>query len=1195
MGQSESSATLVDLLQYRAQHQPKQHAFTFLVDGEGDERNCTYEELDQQARAIGASLQALGVSNKNILLLYPPGPEFMPAFWGCVYAGAVPVPAYPPRANRNLLRLQSIIADAEAPLLLTTSAILSHIKPFLEQVPHFQELCCLATESLNESANDWTRPTINKVSLALIQYTSGSTGSPKGVMLSHENLLHNAFLVHKAVEHKPGDRYVSWLPIFHDMGFMAGLLQPLYGGFPVTLMSPVSFLQRPVRWLQAISRYQATTSGGPNFAYELCLRKITEEQRAGLDLSTWSVAFNGAEPVRPETLDRFAQTFATCGFRREAFYPCYGLAEATLMVSGGRKAAAPVIDTFDRKNLAGCGRTMFDQELRIVDPQSLKNRAEGEVGEIWVKGKSVARGYWGRDEETRETFQAYLKDSGEGPFLRTGDLGFMLDHELFVTGRIKDLIIIRGRNHYPQDIEASVELCHPDWPAGGVAAFSVEIAGEERLVVLREVDRRTENDPEKAVTAIRQAVADQHELQTYAVVLLKTKGIPKTSSGKIQRHACRDLFLAGKLDELYTNVLEDIVIESDGAETLTLQSLLATTVEERWSKLLGELQNRMARRLKVSVGDIDVQQPLTAYGLDSLTAIELRHECENEWNVVLPFEDLLNNGSVATLTTLILDRLPQSDAPVSSVVPTSTTNVAVTEFPLSYAQQALWFLYQLEPDNGAYNIASAFRLRSEIDVAALRRSFQTLVDRHPIFRTTYVMRDGQPRQRVHSQMQCYFAEHDAAEFSLDKLHERLEEEAFRSFNLSEEPVIKVNLFRRSPQDQILLLTFHHIAFDGWSFWLLLNELSVLYKSAHSGANVTLPPIGFQYVDYVGWQALMLSTPESERLSRYWQQELGAEFPVPNIPTSSSRSLAKTHEGDSYAFTLSKDLSRRLRQICSAERTTLYVLLLAAFQALLHKYTGQSEIVVGSPVAGRSQPEFESVIGCFMNPVGLRSTASGNHRFKDFMRQVREKVSKALDHQDYPSHLLSEQSRRARVANRADLFPVMFTMHKPQRWHDGNAAIADETGGRLKLGELELEIVKLKKRLVYSELELEITNCDDVVFGEFKYQTALFDPAMITRMAMNYKTLLESIAEDPQKRLSSLAMLSERERQELLFDWAHDSQFSVPPETINTLFNQQVQRTPDKATAVYQNTTLTYRELQQQANGLAALIDELRTR
>jgi 8-amino-7-oxononanoate synthase len=465
-----------------------------------------------------------------------------------------------------LARIQAIADDAEAKVALTTSVVVRRVEPLIHQTPHLKELAWLATDRIPEGIEQrWEPPDIQGQTLAFLQYTSGSTGSPKGVVLNHFNLLHNSALIAYAFEHTRSGLGVFWLPSYHDMGLIGGILQPLYVGRPNVLMSPMAFLQKPYRWLSAISRFGGTTSGGPNFAYDLCVRKITPEQKATLDLSTWEVAFNGAEPVCEETLERFAEAFAPCGFRREAFYPCFGLAEATLIVSGGYAKKPPVVRWVDgrallknrivdgqpgrngSRALVGCGGTLPDQRIVIADPQTMTTCPPDRIGEIWVQGPSVAQGYWRQPEATEQTFRATLKDTGEGPFLRTGDLGFMRDGELFVTGRIKDLIIFHGRNIYPQDIEKTVEQSHPYLVPNSGAAFTVQQDGRDRLIVVQELERRRKDHLEEVMEAIRRAVSAEHELALDQIVLVHAGSIPKTSSGKIQRHACRDAFLAQTL------------------------------------------------------------------------------------------------------------------------------------------------------------------------------------------------------------------------------------------------------------------------------------------------------------------------------------------------------------------------------------------------------------------------------------------------------------------------------------------------------------------------------------------------------------------------------------------------------------------------------------------------------------------------
>ena len=579
-----AAVTLIDILQDRADSHPEQTIYTFLVDGETEQISLTYQELEQKAKAIAAYLQSLGAPQERILLLYPPGLGFVEAFFGCLYAGAIAIPAYPPRPNRSIARIQSIIKDARPTLALTTTSILNGLKRRVEQAPELKTLRWLATDDVNlQYAHQWQKVTSSGDDIAFLQYTSGSTAAPKGVKITHNNLLHNLEAIHRCFQHSTQSQGVIWLPPYHDMGLIGGVLQPLYGDFPVVLMSPLIFLQNPLRWLKAISRYRGTTSGGPNFAYDLCVRKFKPELALDLDLSSWDLAFNGAEPVNHESLEKFTATFRPYGFCPDAFYPCYGMAEATLIISGGDKNSFAVTKTISSKELeknlvvetlpsdanartlVSCGHSLSDQHIAIVDPQTLTPCQAGEIGEIWVTGPSIADGYWNNSLITHHTFNAHLPERTDLNFLRTGDLGFIDRGELFVTGRLKDVIIINGRNHYPQDIERTVEASNPFIRPSCVASFAIADKGEDKLVVLAEVDRhywdrqknatksKQEIAAEKAkksqqlIQTIRSAISKHHDLQTHSVLILKSGAIPKTSSGKIQRHVCRDRFLNDEL------------------------------------------------------------------------------------------------------------------------------------------------------------------------------------------------------------------------------------------------------------------------------------------------------------------------------------------------------------------------------------------------------------------------------------------------------------------------------------------------------------------------------------------------------------------------------------------------------------------------------------------------------------------------
>ena len=566
---------VIDLLRARAAVQPFDRAYTFLDNGEEEGATITWSDLERRSRALGALIARRAEPGSRVLILCPPSLDFVPAFFGVLFAGCVAVPAYPPsvsRADRAIARLRGMLADAGITIVVAPSALRLRAAKLEAMLPGLEALDWIDLDDLDDRAADaWRMPSCTPDTLALLQYTSGSTASPRGVMVTHGNLLDNLARSAAIAGHDADSLSVSWLPVNHDMGLIDGVLQPAFSGYPAYLMSPAAFLQRPARWLDAISRYRATHSGGPNFAYDLCARRVTADDRRRIDLSSWRIAFNGSEPVRRATLEQFQRAFGECGFRWDAFRPAYGLAESTLLVASTRTGELPAflsVDadalargevresaTGDARDLVASGTTFHGARVVIVDPVTRATCGPDAVGEIWVAGASVAAGYWKRDEETAATFAAVTSDTGDGPFLRTGDLGFLRDGKLFVTGRIKDILIVRGLKHYPHDIESTAEQAHDAIRQGCCAAFAIESDGEERIALVAEVESRPNgstrsDDLAPAIPAVRQAVAESHQIALSAVVLVNAGTLPKTTSGKLQRYLCRDLFHGGALQVL---------------------------------------------------------------------------------------------------------------------------------------------------------------------------------------------------------------------------------------------------------------------------------------------------------------------------------------------------------------------------------------------------------------------------------------------------------------------------------------------------------------------------------------------------------------------------------------------------------------------------------------------------------------------
>ncbi|KFA92020.1 condensation domain-containing protein [Archangium violaceum] len=1131
------SSSLLELSRRRAESQPGELAYTFLVDGETEEARLTYAGLDARARAIGGLLQERGARGERVLLLYPPGLDYVTAFVGCIYAGAIAVPAYPPdpmRLGRTLPRLEALISDARARFALTNELIRSMADGLAEQFPGLAGLTWVATDEVPaDAASAWKDPGLTRESLAFLQYTSGSTGTPRGVMLSHGNLLHNSTAIQRGFEPSPGSVGVIWLPPYHDMGLIGGVLQPLFAGIPVVLMSPLDFLKRPVRWLEAISRYRGTHSGGPNFAYDLCVRKTTPEQRAALDLSTWRLAFNGAEPVRASTMDRFAEAFAVSGFRREAFYPCYGLAEGTLLVTGGRMGARPVVHDWKQEGsgrvsqLVGCGTSVLDQELLIAHPETLAPVPEGQVGEIWVRGGSIAQGYWGRPEQTEQSFRARRSDTGDGPWLRTGDLGFLVGGELFVAGRIKDLIILRGRNLYPQDLEQTAEASHPALRPGCSAAFGLDVEGQEQLVLVHEVDRAKLPEPAEAVEAIRRAIAEQHEVAPGRVVLVPAGHIPKTSSGKIQRGTCRAMYLAGEL-ELVTEsaVLQAASTAPAEPPALTREALLGAPETER-PRLLGEhLRHRLARALAVPVSALDEARPLTAFGLDSIHAIELKGALEEELGIHLPMALLLDGVSLGTLTTRALEALHPAPSAPPPLEPASHG----PHPPLSYGQERLLFLEQLATGHSAYTVATAVKLEGRLDVEALGRSLAALLRRHDSLRACFPFVDGKRVQVLLPAGQVPDLGPLAGEGALVDLFglpdsEREAEatrlttlEARQRFDLERGPLLRAKLLKLAPERHRLVLSVHHIVSDGWTMGVLVRELGALYPAFAEGRPSPLPAPRLQYTDYAAWQrhGLEGGTLAAER--SWWKERLTAMPPLLELPTDRPRPETPSFEGARHPLQLSAPLTVGLEQLGQSEGATPFMVLLAGFLVTLHQRTGRTDLVVGTDIANREHPRTQQLVGLFVNQLVLRVDLSGNPTFRQVLSRVRQVALGAYAHPHVPFDKLVETLRPPRDARYNPLFQVMFVLE--------NAPLP-----ALELPGLRLELLELDDGGSPFDLSVLLSKHGGQMGGVLRYSTALFDGATIARLGEGYQVVLSAAVQRPDATLEDLRdVLTEHERQ-----------------------------------------------------------------
>lgn len=1157
--------SFVELLQWRASQQKEEVALTFLLDGENAAVSLTYAQLHQQAASIAAELQAKIGVGERALLLYQPGMEYITAFLGCLYAGVIAVPAYLPSAHRPPLRLQAIVQDAQPTLVLSTGSLHKQLQRQFAALPLLAKLDWLLTDRHNSAVVPVSAPMlpIEKGATAFLQYTSGSTSTPKGVMVSHANLLANLGVMYNYLAVEEENRAVSWLPPYHDMGLIGGILLPIYSGAKMTLLSPVSFLQKPLRWLEAIARTRATISVAPDFAYALCVRKIPPEQRVGLDLSNWRIAVVGAEPVRPTTLAEFSAAFAECQFRPEAFQPCYGLAEATLMASSKQPLTFPVIQNFTASSLEGqkikptdqhagstralvsCGQSVIGQQIVIAAPDTRKRCIDAEIGEIWVQGPSVAGGYWKQPESSKETFQAYLAESGEGPFLRTGDLGFFHQGELYITGRLKDLIILHGRNHYPQDLELTAQQSHPLLTPGAGAAFSIEKDNEEKLVLVHELERQyrqQENALHEVVAAIRTAIWEHHELDVYVVVLLKPGSILKTSSGKIQRQACRAAFLR--------NELQSVLISSheQRREELAASFVAARTPQE---ELLANIWLAVLEIEQVGVFDSFVD-----LGGDSLQAAQIISRIRETFQLELSLQDLLASPTIAEQAyQLERARLTTLNRPLPPIEATSRAALT-TLFPLSYSQERMWFFEQTIPGTTGPgdNLPVAARLRGPIQLSVFMQCIEEIICRHAILRTTFntvnemqnfkeraislpdIPDEGErgsvfqvihPYQRQRRTLESandtpMLASVDLTPWSRQEQEQEvarlLREEQYYVFHLRTGPLFHVKVVQLREDEWVLLLNAHHSIFDGWSMGVFIQELLSLYEAFAQGHPAALPELPIQYVDYALWQHQWLQGEVLQSRLAYWKKQLAGVPAFLRLPTDFTRPAVRSYAGKRYSFTFAQEISQGIQALSRREGVTLFMVLLAAYTILLYRLSGQADIVVGSMVAGRTRRETEKLLGLFINPVALRVRIEHSEiTLRELLDHVRTTTLAAYTYQDAPFQNVVAQLGLPYDPAYSTLFQAMLTLQ------DRSFGKGLEQLAGVSVEPLGDEWVDWEAELAPCDLELHVLeDAHGGLRANLYYSTELFMESTIQKLMEQFRHILQQAISHPEQKIAEVS-------------------------------------------------------------------------
>ena len=1211
----------VDHLRHLAATRPQDIALIVATERDGRplDTALSYRQLDARVRALAAVLQQHCDPQDRALLLLDNGEHYVVAFFACLYAGLIAVPAFAPQSARDkhTRRLQTMARDCRASCVLSSRELIALAGEAIDKLSGADPMACvIAVDSVDAAgAERWEPQSPAAEAIAFLQYTSGSTAAPKGVMVSHGNLMANERAIERAMAITENDVFVSWLPLFHDMGLVGGLLQPIHRGIKTVLLTPSFFLERPARWLQAVSRHRGTVSGGPDFAFRLCAERIKDAQLKGLDLSRWRVAFCGAEPIRHDTLNAFTERFAGAGLSAAAMNPCYGLAEATLMVTDCRPGAGMLTGAFQDdglqrgeaiaeasgKTLVACGRVVAGHRLSIREIGTLAPCAEGRLGEIWFGGPSVARGYWNQPEESA---QAFVEEAGTR-WLRTGDLGFMHAGQLYVAGRIKDLIIVRGHNLYPEDIERAVQSEVDAVRPGRVAAFAVAGPQGEGIGLAAEISRGLQKliPVDKLVAALNVAVSETCGEALSVVLLLNPGALPKTSSGKLQRRACRIGWQDKTLNAYAVYEYGCLALGGDdeGAAEAALDSLQSDALESELAAIwAAALEN-------VSAATLTRDSHFFALGGNSLAATQVAAAIESRWRIAFSLRQLFEHPRLADCAGALRRGLAEdaqagaelSDGPGSGsangpgnrsgnaprveLIPRLSAAQRREPLPLSPAQQRQWFLWQLDPRSTAYHIQGALRLKGPLDQDALSAAVAALAERHESLRTRFSpTHEGEARQHIDASGRLALsfvdlrdspdAESDVESRAIDTLQALNAE----PFDLSAGPLARLTLIRVAPAEHILALVVHHIVADGLSVQRLVHELGARYAAAVHGTALDLPALPVQYADYSVWQRQWLARGDAEGGAqlRYWRAQLGAAGEPLRLPSDFPRQALMRYRAGQHEFLLPDRLSAALRRASDHTGVTLFMRLLAAFQVLLYRYTGQSDLRVGVPVANRGPAQVGDVVGFFVNTLVLRAVLDGRMPLSQAVRQAATATLEGQAHQDLPFEQVVEALRPERSLSHNPLFQVLFN-HLQEDYRP----LAELFG--LTVSRQPFAADSAPFELVLDTRE----QADGRLRARFTYAKALFAPATIERMAAHYVRVLTALAERPQQTLGEIELLSEAERQQLQA-WSTKRSPYPDAEPVHGLIERQVRASPQATALIFGDEQLSYRELNARSNRLA---------
>lgn len=1176
---------LPQLLRARAATQGKQAAYVFLDHQLEGGQVLSYEALGREAESLALRLKTHARPGDRVLLAFNNDLEAVQLFWGCMLARLIPIPAPATDTFGGTAlasRLRGIAADAGVALAFTHD---HHLETARVQVPGvpWRSLSSLLAGSSSPGA-PWPAAGADGPSpVAYLQYTSGSTSAPRGVEITHGNVLAQCEALLSVVD-QHHTRGLSWLPWFHDYGLVQGVIQPLYLGGTSYLMSTVQFLMRPLRWLEAIDKHQVSHSGAPDFAYAACVQALARNPGWSARLDAWQVASCGAEPVRAGTLAAFASAFAPFGFQPQALTPSYGLAEAVLAVTVGRHQAPALQATFaataierlevravpcgtpGERTLVGCGPPLPGFELRIVDPESRLPCAPDRIGEIWIAGPSVGRGYWDQPEASAELFGATLVGPGDAPtpYLRTGDLGFLWEGELFVAGRLKDLIVVHGRNLHPQDLEQTAEAAHPHIRPAGVIALAIDDGRKESVVLLVECARLLAPDAvRQLVDDVQRHVAVEHQLEVDRIVPLRAGTLPRTTSGKRQRSEAKRRYLQGELEPLR------LAVSEQSPQTLSeppkRDAALLPMLTRLWCEVLAR-------------DEIDPDANFFDLGGDSLLATQLVSRLRLQTGVELPIGAVFQSPTLRGLSRWLHEALERRDAGVGAdtmvVTPSPVPHAPGTLFPLSFSQERMWFMHEMAPQGSAYNIPLAIRLAGDLDLVAMNEAWQQLLTRHEILRTRFVHSPDGPQAEVAPVAASPIQE---ARLQLPEgltpqaaLEQQLAALASAPFRLDQCPLLRLHVLHTGEREAVLLIVMHHIVGDQWSCAILGRELAALYSAIQTQTPASLPALPFQYADYTEAHRRWFTEQRQHRELRFWTERLAGCEAV-SLDGDFPRPKQRSFKGAALRLAVSKDDFAALTLLGARHQASLAMVLVTALQVLLVRHTGKTDFPIGVPIANRNNLASEALLGTFVNTLVFRTDLQGSPSFSEALARVRTTALEAYAHQDLPFELLVRALKLRSDPSRSALFGVAFNLiNTPAR--------------DVHFHGLEWSRLLFDRGAAQFDLSVNVDPLYDPSI-ELEYSTELFSRSTIERMGEHLLNILRAVRDNPEVPIGAIALLGPEERA-LLHDWSRGPRQKLGAGNAAALLSKGLRMAPEHTALIVGEERWSHRALDEASNRLA---------